>query len=458
MHTRGRSLGENRHKNRFIPVSYIDDVNSVRVGKKEPMDEALEEATSKYRLKWDRSKDWKNEVHLGVNLNGKKHWKFRTGRAEAAFNTIRRLTRLPPEEKRKVVIGQLLPILTYGAELYTTPSEEGSRLAARMARWVVMGYKGSSRRKVEEICGIGQLGKKRIRWAASVYARNEPELRARARRILEEELGEEARLIWMEGVKPGKTTRAAEAREDLEGSLARGELVGYTDGSRMEGVAAGASAEGGIFLGSYATVMDAEMIGIAGAWEEGYTVVATDSQAAVKRCVKLTAGIQRGESWIDERVIRAAEGREGSKLGLIWVKGHSGVEGNELADRRAKEKVMEGIWNSGQNLATPAGIRQAYPLYHGEPHMKWDKDELRSLTYLHTDKGPPKAWLHKIGKADDPWCVCGEAQNAAHLMISRCVGGAKRKWEDIWTDRVFCGEVTRFLRAGGGGGDGDEGG
>jgi len=46
-------------------------------------------------------------------LNRKKHWKFRTGRAEAAFNLIRRLTRLPPEEKRKVVIGQLLPILAY---------------------------------------------------------------------------------------------------------------------------------------------------------------------------------------------------------------------------------------------------------------------------------------------------------------------------------------------------------
>lgn len=56
-----------------------------------------------------------------------------------------------------------------------------------------------------------------------------------------------------------------------------------------------------------------------------------------------------------------------------------------------------------------------------------------------------RLWLFKIGKADDPRCRCGEIQNAAHLLASGCVGNMKRNRKDIWTDREFCGAVTRFL-------------
>ena len=407
--------------------------------------ESLESAAAEYHLQWDRSKDWKNGVHLGVDMNGRKHWKFRTGRAEAAFNMIRRLTRLPPEEKRKIVIGQLLPILTYGSELHQNPTEEAARMARKFARWVAMGYQGSNENKIEDITGIGKLEvlthRKRVRWAASVYARNEPELRPRAERILREELGGEDDVIlkWMEGTEGG--TR----REREETGSLPGRRVGYTDGSRMEGVAAAATAESAIFLGTLATVMDAEVLGIAGAWEEGYTVVKSDSQAAIKRCQNLVSGMQEARSWIDERVVRAARGRGGG-LSLEWVKGHSGVEGNELADERAREGVARGVWRSDPSLTTPAGIRQTYQLFQKKRHMKWDRDEVRGLTYLHTDKGPMKQWLFKIGKAEDPWCECGEVQNAAHLLTSGCVGGKKRRWEEIWEDRDFCGEVTRFLR------------
>jgi len=253
-------------------------------------------------------------------------------------------------------------------------------------------------------------------------------------------------LRWMEGVSLGEGQKQVKI---LEGIAETGEpeqelgRIGYTDGSRMKGVAAGASAEGGLFLGSYATVMDAEMIGIAGAWEEGYEAVAVDSQAAIRRCEKLMEGVQRGAPWIDEKVVKAAGGVERR---LTWVKGHAGCVGNEAADKRAKEKVEEGIWGNFRSLATPAGIKQAYPLFNKEQHMKWNRDELRGLTYLHTDKGPQKAWLFKIGRASSHRCKCGETQNAAHLLSSGCVGGMRRTWEEMWTDRAFCEAVTIFLR------------
>jgi len=106
---------------------------------------------------------------------------------------------------------------------------------------------------------------------------------------------------------------------------------------------------------------------------------------------------------------------------------------------------MTGQWYSKPSLAIPADIRSAYPLYKKAPHHNWDREELKGLMYLHSDKGPMEAWLDRIGRAETPACVCGEAQNAAHLLESGCVGEAGKKWEDRCTDRVFCAEVMRFL-------------
>jgi len=70
MNTRG-GKAKDRNRRKFIPLSYIDDVSSVRVGREDKMDKVLTEVAPRYRLKWDRSKDWVNEVHLGVSLNDK---------------------------------------------------------------------------------------------------------------------------------------------------------------------------------------------------------------------------------------------------------------------------------------------------------------------------------------------------------------------------------------------------
>ena len=149
---------------------------------------------------------------------------------------------------------------------------------------------------------------KRVRWAASVYARDEAELRPRAERILREELGreEDVVLTWLGGGSEGtwslngtpRTTEPDPKQDGRVGSFerARQKGVGYTDGSRIGGRVAAATAEGSIYLGSLATVMDAELQVIAGAWEEGYAEVKSDSQAAVKRCRNLVSGAQEVRS------------------------------------------------------------------------------------------------------------------------------------------------------------------
>ena len=133
------------------------------------MDRALGQAAEEFRLESDRSK---NQVHLGVNLGRKRHQKFREEKANAGFQLNRTLTRLPPREKKKIVVSQLMAILTYGAELHSEPSEKGKLVAAESNRFITGGWTGSSRARLADIAGIAELEEevrgKGIRWAASI--------------------------------------------------------------------------------------------------------------------------------------------------------------------------------------------------------------------------------------------------------------------------------------------------
>jgi len=45
---------------------------------------------------------------------------------------------------------------------------------------------------------------------------------------------------------------------------------------------------------------------------------------------------------------------------LMWVRGHEGIVGSDIADYRAKGAVIRGQVVHKPSIATPAGIRQAY--------------------------------------------------------------------------------------------------
>ena len=233
-------------------------------------------------IRWDREKNWKGKhgKHLGVIMGDqRRHQKYRAQKARAAWEMVRRLSKLAAVGKRRIITQQILPILTYGCELYFEPSEQQQRLAAECQRWVVGAYTGSNRRKVEELTSIGEVGRvmlcKRIRWAASVYGRHLPELREIAEPIIREWVEEDAELRWIGGTIKGR-------REVHVVELEEGKVEEWTDGSRMDNRAAAATTKRAEYLGEMATVADAEELGVSMAWEE-HDVVALDSKGVIQR-------------------------------------------------------------------------------------------------------------------------------------------------------------------------------
>ena len=141
----------------YWPLSFIDDINGVRVGGEKGLDEAMREAASMAGIKWDRTKDWKGTKgrHLGVAMQDqRRHQKYKSQKAVAAWEVVRRLCTLPAMGERVLVTQQLLPILTYGCELYPVPSEQQRRIVNEMYRWVVGAYRGSRADKVQALCGL----------------------------------------------------------------------------------------------------------------------------------------------------------------------------------------------------------------------------------------------------------------------------------------------------------------
>lgn len=77
----------------------------------------------------------------------------------------------------------------------------------------------------------------------------------------------------------------------------------------------------------------------------------------------------------------------------------------------------------------------------------WNRNALKGLAYVFTDKGLLKVWMQKIGRSADNKCKCGEPQNVVHILKCTLVGDGKgRSKEQAEKDEEWCEAAWEFLK------------
>ena len=125
--------------------------------------------------------------------------------------------------------------------------------------------------------------------------------------------------------------------------------------------------------------------------------------------------------------------------------------GNEEADALAQWSSYLGQTKGTARIITEGGIRaegkqRRAALRHQQGFRRggavmWKRQALSAYTWMRTNKGPQKQWLHFIRKADSPFCQCDdrEPQTGDHLtshcplhaQTRRALIPGKRSWEDL---------------------------
>jgi len=221
----------------------------------------------------------------------------------------------------------------------------------------------------------------------------------------------------------------------FDGCLFREITVDLDGSGRGSKVSAGVHVEGiidtGAFLGDLASVADGGRKGlslaIAHAPKDRKVCVLTDSMTALRTALQLSRG-EPPRSGIESDLQANIRERE-HPTAIAWIRSHIGIEGNSTADRLAELYSHLGEISLHPRTATHEGIRsvsrasrkqaRTQPSF-GVRRPDWHRHALSAYTWYRTEKGPQKAWLYHIKKAENPSCPCGHPLQTREHITFHC--------------------------------------
>ena len=101
-----------------------------------------------------------------------------------------------------------------------------------------------------------------------------------------------------------------------------------------------------------------------------------------------------------------------------------------MPDQHAGFQSYKGEIAGAARTATEGGIRRivqearaserAVRSFSLGNKVNWGRRALAAYTWFRTGKGSQRQWLHKIGKAEDPSCPCGAAEQSGEYIVRHC--------------------------------------
>lgn len=250
-------------------------------------------------------------------------------------------------------------------------------------------------------------------------------------------------------------------------------LVWFTDGAKnSEGVGAGIFCTNSQFefnfsIAEHATVLQAELLAINKCAElcleesptQNKFIIASDSQAALRT---LGACKVRSKTVLNciQNLNKLAVANE---VKLVWVPGHSGIAGNEMADQLAKSAAIpstqahavsfiDRIWKQDIKLWQQLKHKQIFSSKEGMKISKaflsvndkkakelldLSRQDLRLLLGALTGHCRLNKYLHDIGTGRNPGCrLCKDKPETSYHLICECKALAEHRKKFLGSELV----------------------